>query len=45
MKGFNIADEFEELAEDTDEAAELVNVLVDVGVSEDVTDDKIPLVV
>lgn len=40
-----MADEFDELADDTDDAAELVKVLVDVEVEEsaDVTDDKTPL--
>lgn len=45
MNGFSIAEEFDELAEDTEEAAELVSVLVDVEVSAEVTDDKIPLFV
>jgi|LakMenEpi03Aug12_release.lakeMendotaPanAssembly.Ray.scaffolds.fasta_scaffold1285203_2 hypothetical protein len=45
MKGLSMADEFDELADDTDDAAELVKVLVDVEVEEsaDVTDDKTPL--
>lgn len=47
MKGFSIADELDELADDTEDApAELVKVLVEVELlSDDETDDKIPLLV